>query len=201
MHLIDPTRHRAGRVVIFESPGRPARAFGPIGHRIGDQLGRQSLRVEKVEAIRAVETSVTGGECLHFAQRMIAANLGQGKAAAIAVRHRSQPLEEFDDVGVRLVVQVQLKIEGPRTLAARRRRRIIAQLGVVHREVDRIDAEAVDAAAEPKACDVQQRILHGQVVDVEIRLIGQKIVEIILAAPAVPGPRWPTEHRLPIVWR
>ena len=92
MRLIDPTRHRAGRVVIFERPGRPAHAFGPIGHRLGDQLGRQLLRGEKVEAIRAVETPIASRECLHFPQRMIAANLGQSKAAAVTVSHRSQPL-------------------------------------------------------------------------------------------------------------
>ena len=102
---------------------------------------------------------------------------------------------------MRLVVQVELEIERPRALAPDRRRRVIAQFGVVHREVYRIDPKAVDAAIKPEACDVQQRILHGQIVQVEIWLLGQEIVEIILAAPRVPGPRRPAEHRLPIVGR
>ena len=71
----------------------------------------------------------------------------------------------------------------------------------MHREVDRVDAEAVDSAVEPEASDVQQRVLHRRIVDVEIGLLRQEVVHIILAASGVPGPRGAAEHRLPVVRR
>src|SRR3546814_4380843 len=79
-----------------------------------------------------------------------------------------------------------------------RRGRIVAEFGVVHREIDRIDAEAVDAAFEPEAHGAEQRVLHLRVVDVELRLRPQEIMQIILAAPRVPRPRRTAEHRLPV---
>ena len=100
---------------------------------------------------------------------------------------------------MRLVVDFQLKIERPGAdLVRRRRRRIVAQFGIVHRKIDRVDAEPVDAAVEPEADHVQQRILHRAIVDVELRLGPEEIVHIILAAPRVPRPCRTAEHRLPI---
>ncbi len=71
----------------------------------------------------------------------------------------------------------------------------------MHREIDRIDSKAVDAAVEPEARDVEKRILHRWTVDVQIRLLGQEIVQIILPAARVPLPGRSTEYRLPVIRR
>ena len=135
------------------------------------------------------------------AERLIAADLGEREPVAIAVDHLPQPLEELHDVGMRLVVELLLEVERPRALSSAGRRRVIAQLGIVHRKVDRIEPEAVDTAVQPEARDLEHRILYLRIVKIEIGLLGQEIVQIILAAPRVPRPRRPAEHRLPVVGR
>src|SRR5205085_243346 len=72
---------------------------------------------------------------------------------------------------------------------------------VVHREVDRVDAETVDAAVEPEARRIQQGILNARVVHIEIGLLAQEIVQIILPAARIPGPGRAAKDRLPIVGR
>ena len=74
-------------------------------------------------------------------------------------------------------------------------------MGVVHREVDRVEPEPVDSAVEPEASDSEHRVLNGRVVKVEIGLLGQEIVQIILSAPGVPCPRGAAEDRLPVAGR
>src|SRR3546814_9983178 len=71
----------------------------------------------------------------------------------------------------------------------------------MHREVDRVDTEAIDAAVKPEAGNPQHGVLHLGVVHVHLRLAAQEIVQIILAAPCVPRPCWPAEHRLPVIGR
>src|SRR3546814_3078708 len=78
---------------------------------------------------------------------------------------------------------------------------IVAQGGVVHREVDRVEPEAVDSPVEPEARDVEQGVLHRRIVDIEIGLAAEKIVQIILPAAGVEAPRGAAEHRLPVVGR
>src|SRR3546814_14134658 len=88
---------------------------------------------------------------------------------------------------MRLVVDLLLEIERPGARLVRRRRRwIVAQFGVVHRKVDRVDAKPVNPALQPEAHDTQQRVLHVAVVDVELRLRAEEIMEIILAEQRVP---------------
>ena len=67
--------------------------------------------------------------------------------------------------------------------------------------VERIEAEAVDAPVEPEAHGVQQRILHGAVVHVELGLAGEELVHIILPAARVPCPCGAAKDRLPVIGR
>src|SRR3546814_66963 len=122
-----------------------------------------------------------------------------GEAVLIFVGQRADAFEEQRNVGMRLVVDLLLEIERPGARLVRRRRRwIVAQFGVVHRKVDRVDAKPVNPALQPEAHDTQQRVLHVAVVDVELRLRAEEIMEIILAAPRVPRPGRAAEHRLPV---
>ena len=40
-------------------------------------------------------------------------------------------------------------------------RRVVRQRRVVNREVDRIEAETVNAAIQPEPRDIEQSVLHG----------------------------------------
>ena len=84
---------------------------------------------------------------------MVTANLGQSEAVAVAVSHFAQPFEELRNIRMRLVVEMLLKIKGAGAFPTIGCWRIIAQFGIVHREVDRVDPKAVDAALEPEARD------------------------------------------------
>src|SRR3546814_11816955 len=100
----------------------------------------------------SADPAIARVEQLHLAHRIVAADLGDGEAARIFIGQRADAFEEQRDVGVRLVVDFLLEIERPGARLVRwRRGRIVAEFGVVHREIDRIDAEAVDTACEPDA--------------------------------------------------
>ena len=63
-----------------------------------------------------------------------------------------------------------------------RRRRVVAQLGVLQQAVDRVEAEAVDAALAPEAQHAGHRLAHLRVAPVEVGLLGIEGVQV----PAAP---------------
>ncbi len=79
--------------------------------------------------------------------------------------------------------------------------RIVPKPGVVEAEVDGVQAKAVHAAIQPELHIRQYLCLHRRVVEIQVRLAGQEVVQIILPATAVPGPGGTAEHRQPIVGR
>src|SRR4051794_18350839 len=111
---------------------------------------------------------------MHFGQRPLASDLGQSEAVVIAVDHAAKPLEEAADRRMRLVVEMLLEIERAESLAAARRGRVIAQFRVVHREIDGIEAKAVDPAIKPEASYCKHRILSCGIMQVEVGLLGQE---------------------------
>ena len=141
---------------------------------------------------------VAGGEGLHLALGVVAADLGHGEAAAIAVGQGADAFEEVGDLGLGLVVDLVLKVERPGPLAAGRQGRIVPQQRVVHREIDGVEAEAVDAPVQPEARRVQQGVLHRRQMQVQLRLLRQEVVHVVLAAPGVPGPGGTAEDGLPV---
>ena len=52
----------------------------------------------------------------------------------------------------------------------------------------RVQAEPVDTETQPEAKNVDHRLLHGRVVVVQVRLVGEEAVPIELAADRVEGP-------------
>src|SRR3546814_16177396 len=92
--------------------------------------------------------------------------------------------QEKGNVGMALAVFPDLEVEGAGAdLAVFGRGRVVAQQRVVHRMVDRVDAEAVHAAVQPEAYDVEHALLHLRMMQVQLRLFPQELVHVILAAP------------------
>ena len=83
--------------------------------------------------------------------------------------------------------------------ALRRQRRVIAQQTVVEIEIRGVEAETVDAAIEPEARDLDDRFLHRQTVEIEIRHLRQEVVQMVLPAPRFPAPGRATHPALPVV--
>jgi len=52
----------------------------------------------------------------------------------------------------------------------------------------RIQAKPVDAAIKPKACNIQKGVNNAWICVIEIGLARQKVVQVILLAPWLPGP-------------
>jgi hypothetical protein len=80
-------------------------------------------------------------------------------------------------------------------------RRVVAQFLVVEIEIDGVEPEAVDPPVQPEAHHVEQGFLNFRIVEVQIRLRGEEIVQVILLAVAVPLPGGAAEDRQPVVGR
>lgn len=70
---------------------------------------------------------------------------------------------------------------------------------VVQQEVDRVQAEPIHAAIEPKATCLQQRVHHCWIMQVQRRLVTEEMVHEILPPPRLPRPGGTAEHRQPVV--
>ncbi len=77
--------------------------------------------------------------------------------------------------------------------------RVVAQFGIVEVEVRGIQAEPVYAELEPELHIIEHLILHGLAVEVQVRLAGEEVMQVVLPAPAVPAPGRTAEHRQPVV--
>src|SRR5207237_7717028 len=62
-----------------------------------------------------------------------------------------------------------------------------------------VDSKPGDAAVEPEPIDRIEGIFDFGIPPVEVRLLGQEIVEIVLAAPFVERPGRPTKGAEPVV--
>ena len=108
---------------------------------------------------------------LHFAHGIVAADFGDSENTVEFVGQRADSLDESGDVRMALVVGLELEVERAGALLVRRRGgRIVAQLRIVHRKVECIDAEAVHTSLEPEPHDIQHGLLRFAVVEVELRL-------------------------------
>src|SRR3990167_8843646 len=79
--------------------------------------------------------------------------------------------------------------------------RVVAQGRVVKAEVDGVQAVAVHTQLQPELHGVQQRILHGGVVEIQIGLAAEEVVQVVLAPARVPLPGAAAKDRQPVVGR
>ena len=80
-----------------------------------------------------------------------------------------------------------------------RRDRVIAQLAVLDDAVCYIDAEAGHTAIEPEAIDVIEGVAHLRIPPVEVGLLGEKVMQVVLAGPGVERPGRAAEDAEPVV--
>jgi len=202
-----PAADRAFHIVIRNRPARPAfghRRFQP-GDRVAD-VGRAVVVHQQLEAVAHVQAPVLG-VLGGGGQRVFRRDLAQAHRARILIQQRAQLLQEWQVLRLGVVVEVVLVgVRVVRTEAAahalvRRLGRVIAQLRVVEAEVDRIQAEAVHAAVQPEPHIVQGGLLHIRVMEVQVRLVDQKVVQVVLLTARLPLPGAATEQRQPVVGR
>ena len=160
------TTRRTSWLLNDQQPQPSAKVFSSRCDGVADALGRAGA-AQQVEAVGDVEAAAVG--VLGRAQeRVVAADLAQDHLAVVALGQRVQGLEEqLDQLGPGLVPELVLHGEGRARGAAADRahpaRRVVAQLGVVDAEIDRVEPEAVDAALEPEAGLGQERLDHLRV--------------------------------------
>ena len=59
---------------------------------------------------------------------------------------------------------------------------------ILKAEIDRVQTESVHTAVEPEFHVRQYLFHHFWIVEIEVGLAGQEVVQVVLPAPAVPGP-------------
>ncbi|MPM00683.1 hypothetical protein SDC9_46912 [bioreactor metagenome] len=223
-----PQTHQKRRVNLCSSSGKTPAAdvahdvmvgIGPAGpaprrDRIdlaedrGDILGAQRFMArEQLESIGHLHADAIGGIFAKDLEPALAvADLAHG-GGLVGLHHRPKFLQEFNVLRVVLVVDVALVVVGVHLRRGAvvafldRQRRVVAQLFVMHVEVDRVEAEAVDATLEPEPRHVQQRLLHRRAMEVQVGLADEEVVQVILLAPGVPLPGRTAEDRQPVVRR
>ena len=65
-------------------------------------------------------------------------------------------------------------------------------------EIHRIQPEAIHAALQPEAHLFQHGVDYRRGAEVKVRLAGQEVMQIVLAAAGIPLPRAAAEYRLPV---
>src|SRR3954454_18299407 len=80
-------------------------------------------------------------------------------------------------------------------------RRIVSEKLVLRQRLHSINAKPVNAAIEPEAHGVADRRPNVRIAPVEIRLGGEKLVEVVLSRCRIKLPGRSTEHRGPVVRR
>ena len=169
-------------VVVGQDPGRPGPGRLQPVLNIADAGAKQHRvpgRVERVEVEGQMQL-VAGAVILQHALGRADIYLAhQHAVAGIAVDQPTQATQDLMAVG--LVVEIRQRLTG---LAAG----IVGEARILARAVNDIDAKAVDAAVEPEAQHVMHGRDHLRVAPVEVRLLGQKQVQVVLLGVFVPGP-------------
>ena len=207
LRIAAPARDRALYIVVGNRPARPA--FGHLRLERFDRgadVGGTALLGQQLEAVTHVQAAfvaVLGGG----RQRILGGNFAERAGIRVTVQQGAHVFQQAEVLRLRVVVVVILERVGiVRAEAAagaqlRRLGRVVAQLRVVVREVDRVQAEAVDAAIQPEPQVVDLRRAHLGIVEIEVGLRGQEIVQVVLPAPRLPFPGDAAEDRQPVVGR
>ncbi len=204
---IPPAADDAFHVVVGDRPARPAGR--PAALHLLDGFADVPWRAvvaEQLETVRHVQPPGLG-VLGHRRGGIFRGNLAQRDGARIAVQQGAQLADERQVLGLGVVVDVELVgvgIVGAEAAAEtqlRGFRRIVAQRGVVVAEIDRVEPQSVDAAIQPEFHVVEHGAAHRGRMEVQVRLRGEEIVQVVLRAPRLPCPSDTAEYRQPVVRR
>jgi hypothetical protein len=140
----DPVGLRAGRQRVEVRGDPPGQP--PRLPRLGDE--------PKVE--RDVDRGVVAGRASRGQ-----AHLGHERPAVVLVRDGAEEADDLEHLG--LVDGVAPRLVG----------RSVTEPGVLDQQREDVKPEAVDAAVEPEAHRVRDRLAHLRVTPVQVRLLGQ----------------------------
>ena len=198
--MFRPAGRMAHNVMVGKCPHRPAvrralkEPLNPAAKEIGGVVIAHQL--ERIALMQPPRRGVVA----HHRNRMMAFAHLAHRCRAEFVQHRANTLQPGQVFGTVLVIQVILHAVGV-ALGFRFHPvvgGVVAEQGVVKEIVDGVETKPVHPALQPKAQDVQRPVLHGSVVIVQVGLRGQKVVQVILLAPRIPGPGRPTKNRKPV---
>ncbi len=204
----------AHHVMVRQGPARPGIRcdFLQLCEDIRDPLRGQIMARQQVEHIGHVQPfafhALRRARIFleQFKRPLAIADLAH-RYRAIAFQKRIEPFEKCQIFGLRLVVFMALMIvgvhcrRGIRLAMFRHERRIVPQLRIVEIEVDRVQPESVNPLLQPEFGHIQKRILNVAIVEIQIRLGGQEVVQVILFAPRIPLPGAAAKDRQPVVRR
>ncbi len=205
-----PARGVAFHVVVGEGPAGPAlgRALLELVQHLGDAVAVRGLVArEELEGVAHVDAPARGIGAHHLHRALGVAHLAHRADGRVFVHQRAHPLEELQVLRPALVVEVILPVvgidlgRGGIVALVLRQDGVVAQRLVVKVEVDRVEAEAVDAAVEPEPRHVDKLVPDLGLVEVEVRLLLQEVVHVVLLALAIPFPGGTAEDREPVVRR
>src|SRR6266853_6601240 len=108
--------------------------------------------------------------------------------------HLLQDVMHLRELGVVLVLQIRISL-----LVGAGQDRIVGQLWVFEERVYGIQAKAGDAALVPPAVGVEHSLLDRWIAPVQVRLLGIKVMIVILLGSGIEFPRRPAESRNPVI--
>ena len=203
--VLRPARHVPPHVVVREGPGRPP------PRRPGIELLDLPAEVRRIEPVPqhleriALMQPLAGRVLAHHPDRVVAlAHLAHHRARLVLVEERPHLLEEGEVL--RLVLREEMVLHpvgiGLRlgsSCGSRPDRRAAARRGS-RSSPCRAGTRRRRAPAR-SASSTSSHVLHLRVVEVEVRLLGEEVVQVVLVPPRVPGPGRPAEDREPVVGR
>src|SRR6266511_2409080 len=194
---VAPAGGKADDVVIRQRPDRPP-ALGDRGLRALDDV-TQRRRVERGVDEREVE-----GELELVPLPVVRGHHDRVEHVRLSDQHAGGfvLLADLPPAAVDVVHLGPVHAEhGLKAVRVLRIGRIVAQLPVVDEPVGDVDPEACDPAVEPEAEDVVERVADGRIPPVEVRLLGEEVVQVPLARLFVEGPGGTAEDAAPVVRR
>ena len=178
-------------IMVRKRPHGPAirRAFEKL-FQFAPKERRRILISHQLERIALVQPTRRCVFAHHPNGMMIFAHLAHRRAVGVTVQ---QPPDAFHPRQVfRLVFREQVILHAIRVGFGNRLDPeiggIVAQPLIVEKVIHCVKPKAVNAALQPEPHVFNHPILHIRVVKVPIRLLHQKVVQVILLAARVPGP-------------
>ena len=150
----------------------------------GVQVHGIARAVEQVEGVGHMQAVLARGVGCHGGKRVAASDLADAGGAGVFLQQGTNLFQIVEILWlIRIVFQQLIAAGMPTATVVVRGRRIVRQRLVMEIEVGGVEAEPVDAQLQPEAQIVELCLTHLRMMKVQVRLAGEKVVQIILAAP------------------